>query len=613
MAAAESTCAAADISGDDTASQNACTAQGACSYVLSLPGDGSSCADVCGVPDGDNTTCHDICDVPNGNTSTCLDPCGVPAGNGSSCADVCGVPHGDGTSCADACGVPTGNGDSCRDRCNVPHGDGSSCVDDCGVPYGDGSQCAYSCDENMYIDLGSGDLFGGGVGSFQDDLSTMQDLYVGSQDASQAHAGIEVAAAPDITLTLHSLVGGQSTIRMMDPVSTFSVEKDGSVLRLDASADAQGEVHVTPGASGRLRVGNDKLTVSGADGSTTVAGNVEVGNAADAGVARSLRIFEPSGASLTMTADTTSQLVLTSASATDSTKITMGGGAQSFELVQLGSTLSIGANDADGSVEARPGSSGRFAVVSSSAAELVAVDGTSGNTAIAGSVSVGGPGLTGSRVLSVGTGSGDASIDLSSGGGGRAAGLVLTSSSPSGISSDHHIKKTECPDRDGLPRPDCSSLRIDAEDSGSDGEIRLLASEIHTDDGHLMVNQLTVRSARAVGFQGQTIDLNSGRVESGASILAPSPGLAAPNDPIPTETISINNERITPTSVVMASVVSQCNDRTGVTVISTDAGIGSVEFTVANFGTRACGGGNINLDERYIINFYLVGDTNARF
>ena len=43
------------------------------------------------------------------------------------------------------------------------------------------------------------------------------------------------------------------------------------------------------------------------------------------------------------------------------------------------------------------------------------------------------------------------------------------------------------------------------------------------------------------------------------------------------------------------------------------SGIGSVEFTVANFGTRACGGGNINLDERYIINFYLVGDTNARF
>ena len=402
-------------------------------------------------------------------------------------------------------------------------------------------------------------------------------------------------------------------VSLQDPVSTFSVEKDGSVLRLDASADAQGEVHVTPGASGRLRVGNDKLTVSGADGSTTVAGNVEVGNAADAGVPRSLRIFEPSGASLTMTADATSQLVLTSASATDSTKITMGGGAQSFELAQLGSTLSIGANDADGSVEARPGSSGRFAVVSSSAAELVAVDGTSGNTAIAGNVSVGGPGLTGSRVLSVGTGSGDASIDLSSGGGGRAAGLVLTSSSPSGISSDHHIKKTECPDRDGLPRPDCSSLRIDAEDSGSDGEIRLLASEIHADNGHLMVNRLTVRSARAVGFQGQTIDLNSGRVESGASILAPSPGLAAPNDPIPTETISINNERITPTSVVMASVVSQCNDRTGVTVISTDAGIGSVEFTVANFGTRACGGGNINLDERYIINFYLVGDTNARF
>lgn len=175
------------------------------------------------------------------------------------------------------------------------------------------------------------------------------------------------------------------------------------------------------------------------------------------------------------------------------------------------------------------------------------------------------------------------------------------------------MTKASCPNRDGLPRPSCSSLRIDAGDANSDGEIRMVASEIHADDGHLLANHITVRSSTATGFQGQTIDLNSGIITSGASVLAPSPGLTAPNDPVPTEVISFNNFRVTPTSVVVASVVAQCNDRSGVTITAITPGTGSLVFTVANFGTRACGGGSLSADEHYVISWYLVSDTSQVF
>jgi hypothetical protein len=215
--------------------------------------------------------------------------------------------------------------------------------------------------------------------------------------------------------------------------------------------------------------------------------------------------------------------------------------------------------------------------------------------------------------VEVATSSGAATIELSSGGDGATAGLYLTSSSGSGESAQYRMAKTSCPNRDGLPRPSCSSLRIDAGDASGDGEIRMVASEIHTDDGHLLANHITVRSSTATGFQGQTIDLNSGIVTSGASVLEPSPGMTAPNDPIPTETISFNNYRVTPTSVVVASVVDQCNDRSGVTITTISAGTGSLVFTVANFGTRACGGGSLSADERYTISWYLVSDTSQVF
>merc|ERR1711871_780711 len=249
------------------------------------------------------------------------------------------------------------------------------------------------------------------------------------------------------------------------------------------------------------------------------------------------------------------------------------------------------------------GATGRFAVRTSTGTDLVNVDGTTGTTAIAGNASVGGVGASGTRSMSIATADGEAALQLSTGGNAARTGLYLTSPSVSGLSSQFRVLKTDCPPSNGQPRPSCSSLRVDASDAGTHGEVRVLASKIHVDDGHLMVNELSVRSATSVGFQGETIDLNSGQVTSGASVLAISPGPTMPNDPLSTETIIINNRRINPTSLVLASVVSQCNSRSGITIVKITPQVGKVSFEVANFGTRACGGGDINQNERYTINF----------
>ena len=58
--------------------------------------------------------------------------------------------------------------------------------------------------------------------------------------------------------------------------------------------------------------------------------------------------------------------------------------------------------------------------------------------------------------------------------------------------------------------------------------------------------------------------------------------------------------------IIFANVVKQCGPKTGVTVIEVRPGVGSVEFVVANFGSRACSGGDISKAETYLVNFFLL-------
>ena len=150
-------------------------------------GDGSSCADCCGVPNGDGSSCDGACGACNDDTS-CLDDCGVPNGDGSSCADCCGVPNGDGSSCDGLCGA-----------CN----DDISCLDDCGIPNGDNSSCSgctddtacnydtqATLDDGSCINCGSIGAFNGNYFetdniSFSDALGVTISFWVHDEDFSQ--------------------------------------------------------------------------------------------------------------------------------------------------------------------------------------------------------------------------------------------------------------------------------------------------------------------------------------------------------------------------------------------------------------------------------------------
>lgn len=138
----------------------------------------------------------------------------------------------------------------------------------------------------------------------------------------------------------------------------------------------------------------------------------------------------------------------------------------------------------------------------------------------------------------------------------------------------------------------------------------MVADEIHLEHGHLYANELSILTRSSTGFSGQTIDLNSGVMISGASTLGAAPGPG--NLVVPRETISINNERVTPHSVFLANVVSQCNSKSAVHVIEIIPTVGSVEFVLANFGSRACSDGNILNAETYTVNFLLLNPDYTR-
>ena len=91
---------------------------------------------------------------------------------------------------------------------------------------------------------------------------------------------------------------------------------------------------------------------------------------------------------------------------------------------------------------------------------------------------------------------------------------------------------------------------------------------------------------RATGATGQTIDKATGIVTSSPSTLPP----YTPNSvtSVTLETIVMDNNRVTPSSVIVASIVQNCNPDTLLTVVQTTPIMGQVTFKVANVGAAAC-------------------------
>jgi hypothetical protein len=113
--------------------------------------------------------------------------------------------------------------------------------------------------------------------------------------------------------------------------------------------------------------------------------------------------------------------------------------------------------------------------------------------------------------------------------------------------------------------------------------------------GKSTLNQLDVEQALATGSSSGivTIDKATGILTSASSKLAPyapngGGSLATSGVNPQIETLILMNNRVSSTSVVIATVVEQCNANSMVTVRSTVCANGQVTFTVVNLGAQAC-------------------------
>merc|ERR1711924_206848 len=113
--------------------------------------------------------------------------------------------------------------------------------------------------------------------------------------------------------------------------------------------------------------------------------------------------------------------------------------------------------------------------------------------------------------------------------------------------------------------------------------------------GTTSLNKLDVETALATGssFGIARIDKATGILTSAASDLTPyttnsnsdlSTSGASPNVNI----VILDNIRVTASSVVIGTIISQCNAHTVVTIMDTACSNGRVTFKTVNLGTRPC-------------------------
>ena len=115
--------------------------------------------------------------------------------------------------------------------------------------------------------------------------------------------------------------------------------------------------------------------------------------------------------------------------------------------------------------------------------------------------------------------------------------------------------------------------------------------------GALTLNALNLPSGLASGTTGQTINEPTGLLTRVTSSLAKS---SSSSSQIPIEVIALTNSKITASSVVVASVVSQCNLDSLVMVAKIAPRAGAVDFTMANVGLGDCS------NEAYALSFVVL-------
>lgn len=222
----------------------------------------------------------------------------------------------------------------------------------------------------------------------------------------------------------------KARLELGDDSETFTLEKSAEVIMLDATAHVSSNIQLNPGANGHLSVATDRMVIAIATGDTDILGDVSIGNMLNStgSGARSMHsVSTTGGGEFHLDVDATTVLRLDAAGDSDSATLSFGGGADRFDISKLGSGLQLVAATATGSIEAVPGAQGRFGVLASGVlgVELLAVNGSTGDTYVAGNVEVGGPSAAGSRRLTMASGDSESVLSVVSGGATAAAGMVF--------------------------------------------------------------------------------------------------------------------------------------------------------------------------------------------
>jgi hypothetical protein len=350
-----------------------------------------------------------------------------------------------------------------------------------------------------------------------------------------------------------------------------------------------------------------QFTVDGNNGATQAKGDLTVGGS----TIPSMR---------TLTVASSDDSVLTVLSAADTTKdstlrLTDAAGANAFDIMKDDTVLKIQAANAAGIIEINPGAGSGVLRVN---ADKFTVSGASGDTTMRGDVTIGGSSVTGTKSVTVESNDEHVTLALQAGNGKEPKitfGDGLKSFTMKQLNSALSLS-ADSTDGTIQINPGSSSGSLTIGPTSGNNVVIDTATANTAIDGTLTVvgkstlSQLDIETALATGSSNVRIDKATGILTSAPSRLTPyttngggaldaNAASSSPN----VDTLILQNTRVTSSSVVMATVVGQCNDNTMVTVRTTVCTTGEVTFTTVNLGTQAC---DIDSSERYEIAFVVL-------
>jgi len=346
--------------------------------------------------------------------------------------------------------------------------------------------------------------------------------------------------------------------------------------------------------------------VAGATGNTAIRGNVAIGSTSIAG-ARTLTLAS-NDESVSSTMQGGAEKFVTS---------TFSDGTNTFKTQQLAKVLTISAGQAGGAIELNPGGG-------VSEVQMVKI---SGSAALGGTFAVTFGGQTASSISPTITAAalkvkldalssiGDVAVSRSAV---KAYGYEWTITFDGSTNVGDVAAFTCASSLTGAGAACAVSTMVAGASPGAgtfkvgsqaDFTVAAVSGDVSVKGATTLKGALTLQAGfsmdtgNAYGNSGQTIDKSTGVVTSAAtSLVAVSSGGGGT---LTTETLTVDNSRVAASSLIFAQVVSQCNAKAAVRVVSTTATSGRLTIVVANFGTEACNSGGTQ--GKYKVAFMVVG------